>query len=78
MPTVLRIKAFRFFFYANDNNEPPHVHIQRGENLAKFWFAPVRLARSGGFNRSEIMVIQRMIVDNQSVLLEAWDDYFQS
>jgi hypothetical protein len=29
MPTVLRIGQYRFFFYAGDGNEPPHVHIER-------------------------------------------------
>ena len=28
VPTVLRIGGYRFFFYANENNEPRHIHVQ--------------------------------------------------
>ena len=37
MPTVLRERGFRFFFYADDRSEPRHVHIQREARTAKFW-----------------------------------------
>ncbi len=37
MPTVLRIGAFRFFFYSNENAEPEHIDIQSGEGEAKYW-----------------------------------------
>jgi hypothetical protein len=36
MPTVLRVGPFRFFFYAGDGNEPPHVHVEHGDAEAKF------------------------------------------
>jgi hypothetical protein len=29
MPAVLRSSPYRFFFYAGDRNEPPHVHVER-------------------------------------------------
>ncbi len=37
MPTVLRIGAYRFFFYSEEGQEPPHVHIVAAEKRAKFW-----------------------------------------
>ncbi len=42
MPTVLRIGAYRFFFYSNESGEPRHIHIQRERMLAKFWLARCR------------------------------------
>jgi len=42
MPTVLRAGPYRFFFYSSDAAEPPHVHVERDENTAKFWLSPVR------------------------------------
>jgi len=36
MPTVLRLGPYRFFFYAGDADEPPHVHVERDRNTAKF------------------------------------------
>ena len=76
MPTVLRIGPYRFFFYAGDYDEPPHVHVERDENLAKFWLDPVRLQRSGGFNRPEITRIRKLVQDNQDQLSRSWDEYF--
>jgi hypothetical protein len=37
MPTVLRLKGFRFGFYASDADEPPHVHVKKDRKHAKFW-----------------------------------------
>jgi hypothetical protein len=76
MPTVLRIGPYRFFFYAGDRNEPPHIHIERDENTAKFWLDPVRLQHSGGFGRTEISRVQGLVKENQERLLRSWDEYF--
>ncbi len=67
---------FRFFFYAGDRDEPPHVHIERDKNTAKFWLGPVRLCSSGGFNRDEINKINKIVEDNKEHLLRSWNEYF--
>jgi len=77
MPTILRIGAYRLFFYAGDGGEAEHIHVERDDSVAKFWLTPVRLDRSGGFNRSELLHIHRIVEEHQSALLEAWRDYFQ-
>jgi hypothetical protein len=76
VPTVFHCGPYRLFFYSSDRDEPRHVHVQREDRLAKFWLEPVRLARSGGFGRQEIMDIQRIVADNQDKLMEAWHEYF--
>ncbi|MBU2026930.1 MAG: DUF4160 domain-containing protein [Proteobacteria bacterium] len=76
MPTILRIGPYRFFFYSVDRDEPPHVHIERDDKIAKIWLEPLRLYSSGGFNRIEISKILKTIEENQKVILEAWNDYF--
>jgi Domain of unknown function (DUF4160) len=40
MPTVLRSGPYRFFLYAGDGGEPPHVHVERDAAEAKFWLDP--------------------------------------
>lgn len=77
MPTILRIGSYRFFFYAGDKSEPEHIHVERDDSSAKYWLTPVRLERSRGFSSAELLRIQRLVEDNQPVLLEAWRDYFQ-
>jgi Domain of unknown function (DUF4160) len=76
MPTALRSGPYRFFFYAGDRDEPPHMHIERDANTAKFWLDPVRLQNSGGFSRTEINRIQELVEENREVLLESWNEFF--
>jgi hypothetical protein len=76
MPTAYRNGPYRFFFYAGDGEKPPHVHVERDENIAKFWIDPVRLQRSGGFRRPELRKVEQMIREIRTELLEAWNEYF--
>ncbi len=76
MPTVLRVGPYRCFFYAGDREEPPHIHVERDDNIAKFWLKPVRLQNSGGFSRREINRLRRLIEDNQQGILESWYEFF--
>ena len=76
MPTIHREGPYRFFFYSADRNEPPHVHVERDANRAKFWLEPVRLARSGGFGSSELQQIERLVTARADLLLKAWNEYF--
>ena len=76
MPTVLRSGPYRFFFYAGDREEPPHIHVERDDNKAKFWLEPVRLQNSGGFSRTEIGKIQKLVEENREELLRGWNEYF--
>ncbi len=77
MPTVLRLGAYRFFFYASDRDEPPHIHVEREDSIAKFWLDPVRLQSSGGLSRVEIGRIEKLVSKHQSDLMEAWNEYFR-
>ena len=77
MPTALRVGPYRFFFYAGDRDEPTHIHVERGNKIAKFWLDPVRLQISGGFSRREIGQIQKIISTHYTELMEAWNEYFR-
>ena len=76
MPTILRSGPYRLFFYAGDGNEPPHVHVERDDSVAKFWLDPVRLQRTIGFRAVELRQIQRIVEEHRNELMEAWDGYF--
>jgi hypothetical protein len=78
MPTALRIGPYRFFFYAGDREEPPHVHVERDDHVAKFWLGPLRLQSNKGFTRAELGRIQKLLAKRQQELIEAWHDYFHS
>jgi hypothetical protein len=76
MPTVLVTGPYRHFFYAGDDAEPPHVHVERDGKTAKFWLDPVRLQRTGRFNRRELQRIQKLVERDQVDLLKSWNEYF--
>jgi hypothetical protein len=76
MPTVLRSGPYRFYFYSGDRDEPPHVHVAREANEAKFWLDPVRLAWSRGISGSELRKIEAIVVEHVSQLMEAWNGFF--
>jgi hypothetical protein len=76
MPSVLFEGPYRFHFYMRDLiDEPPHVHVERDRNEAKFWLDPVRLERGGGFPRHELRDIRRIVEDHEHKLLEEWDEH---
>ena len=76
MPTIKIIGPYRFFFYAGDQDEPAHVHVERDNHIAKFWLEPVRLFNSGRFKSKELNRIQKLVEENQVLFIEAWNDYF--
>ena len=76
MPTVLRRGPYRCYFYAGDQAEPPHVHVERDDAEAKFWLDPVRLERSHGFAAKEINMIEKLVVENEQKLLGCWNEFF--
>lgn len=76
MPTILRIGGFRLYFYSHEPDEPPHVHVDRGSASAKFWLENIAPARNAGFSAKELGEVQRLVLEHQEQLLEAWHVFF--
>ncbi len=76
MPTVAREGRYRFFFFSNEGHEPPHIHVEAGEDYAKFWLEPVSLEQSVGFNAAELTRLRKMITAYRERFREEWDEYF--
>lgn len=75
MPTVLRIGGFRFYFYSHEPNEPPHIHVDRGEATIKVWLDTLEVAKNRGFRAHEFGGIVKMVETNRTLFLEAWHEY---
>ncbi len=73
MPIVLRIKGYRFWFYEADLDEPPHLHVGKEGKEAKYWLAPIALARSRRFRDDELNEIEKILTDHRSYILEVWE-----
>ncbi|MBF0101228.1 MAG: DUF4160 domain-containing protein [Desulfobacterales bacterium] len=79
MPVVFRYKGYRFFFFSNEGNplEPLHIHVRRGESVAKFWVFPqVCLAESYGMFSSELRELIRVVEENKDIIERFWNEYF--
>ena len=76
MPTILRIGPYRFFFVSTDYGEPPHVHVDRDDQSAKFWIDPLALAGNLGFSARELGGVQSLVSRHRLEILEAWRAYF--
>ena len=76
MPTVLRIRGYRFFFVSLDRGEPPHIHVRRENMVAKLWLEPVALERAGGFSRGELNAIAKLVHEHRERILESWHEFF--
>ena len=77
-PTVKIVGPYRFFFYANELGEPPHIHVRRDRSVAKFWLDPVALARSKRFSAQELTRIEQIVREHEIELMEAWNGFFGS
>lgn len=76
MPTVLNVDGYRFFFFSNEGNEPPHIHIQKAEKYAKFWLQPIRLAMNEGYTSRELRRISELTEQHHESFLEVWYEFF--
>lgn len=79
MPSVLIYQGYRFFFYSNegDPREPCHIHIRKGEAVAKFWLYPeIAVAESFGMTPKELSKLYKIIEENKLLIEERWNDFF--
>ena len=63
---------YRFFFFSNENDEPPHVHVRYDRSVAKFWLDPVELAKDTRFAAHRLTAVESLVRENSNLLLEAW------
>jgi hypothetical protein len=75
MPTVLRVGRYRLYFFSNEGQEPPHIHVKAGGDQAKFWLDPIELASNYGFRGHELNAIRRIVEQHQVQLMEAWNEH---
>ncbi|BDA77629.1 hypothetical protein LPTSP3_g05590 [Leptospira kobayashii] len=79
MPKVFETNGYKFFFFSNEGNprEPIHIHVRKGEKLAKFWIKPiVALEDNYGFNSKELNWIENEIESKLVLIQGKWNDFF--
>ena len=76
MPTVLRWSRYRVFFFSNERNEPPHIHVRAADNEAKFWLHDFAVAAKQGFRPMNSVLIVRYLKPHRDAFLAAWNEHF--
>jgi hypothetical protein len=57
--------------------EPAHIHVRSGARTAKYLIdSEVMLADSYELNPSELKEIEKVVRENQALIMEAWNDNF--
>jgi hypothetical protein len=76
MPTVLRWKGYRFFFYSADGWEPAHIHVTKDDKEAKIWLENVSVAVNIRFTAQDLNEIVKKSREERESFLRSWNDYF--
>lgn len=84
MPSLFEIFGYKVFFWAQDGNEPVHVHISKGRptiNATKVW-----LTKSGGcliannnakIATDELNKLLEILTTNYGTIIDEWKVFFQ-
>ena len=67
------------FFYANENNEPIHIHCRKGERECKYWLIrdlfDLDEAYAFGMSPRDKREIKKIIFEHFEYIEEQWDEF---
>lgn len=73
------IEGYAFYFFSNENNEPMHVHVPKGDGLVKYWLDTVALADDNGRMKvQEVRRAEELVKKNRTRIMRVWNEYFRS
>lgn len=79
MPTILFVMGWRFFFYANERNEPIHIHCQKGEKECKYWLNKdifdIEEAYSYNMNNKDKRIVKKIVFEYFELIEEEWNKF---
>ena len=79
MPVVFRHKGYRFFFHSNEGDplEPLHIHVRKGEAVAKFWLEPeAGVAEAYEMTSHELYELLGVAIENKEMIARYWNEHF--
>ena len=79
MPTVLFKNGWRFFFFANEGNEPIHIHVMKAEKSCKFFLnveqVEIFLSSQKNMNGKDLKSVKEIIFENFSYIVDSWTKF---
>jgi hypothetical protein len=75
-PTVLRVGAYRLFFFSREE-ERPHVHVAHPDGEAKFWLDPIiEVAVVIGLSAHQLREAREIVTRHEQEVRDAWIRHF--
>lgn len=79
MPNVHEERGFRFYFFSNESNEPPHIHVTDEESVAKFWLNrplnKVSLEYNRGFSSGDMQRIIGILNRHSGMMRRVYNEF---
>jgi formylmethanofuran dehydrogenase subunit A len=79
MPTILVLLGWRFFFYANEGDEPIHVHCRKGGVECKYWLDvdnfDIQEAYSYEMSARDKKQVRQIIFQHFDYITDQWRDF---
>ena len=79
MPTVLFKNGWRFFFFANEGDEPIHIHAMKADKSCKFMIneelVEITLSKHKRMNNKDIKLVKEIIFENFNYIVESWKEF---
>jgi len=79
MPKIFEWDGYKFFFFSNEGKplEPCHVHVRKGDKIAKFWIlTEIAVDSSWGMSSKELNILEEKIIENRNLIEEKWNEFF--
>jgi hypothetical protein len=80
MPTILLILGWRLYFWANENDEPIHIHAEKGDMECKYWLDvenyEIKEAISYNISAQAKREIRKIIYDHFDYIILEWNTFF--
>ncbi|MDR1701139.1 MAG: DUF4160 domain-containing protein [Lachnoclostridium sp.] len=83
LPNLFQIGGYKVFFWSNENNEPIHVHIQKGKptsNATKIWITSsggcIVASNNSKIPQNELSELLEVISAQFFMICEAWKKHF--
>jgi hypothetical protein len=74
MPTILRVKGYRFIIFTNDH-PPAYVHVKQAEGGAKINLEPIGIVEYWELNQRQLREIKEIVEEYQTYLLDKWQEF---
>jgi hypothetical protein len=79
MPTILTMSGWRLFFYANEGNEPIHLHCRKADMECKIWLNRENFDFEEAFvynmSTKDKRQIRKIIHEHFEYIEEQWDKF---